>query len=243
MAYIVYLDETGDHSLELIDKDFPVFALAMFICDTTYYNHTILPTVAQLKTDYFGHEGVILHSRDIRKAQKDFGFLTNPQKRAEFIERINAMMRDFEYSLIVSVIKKQDHKGKYGVAADNPYDLAMKFCLERLLPFLEEAQQKQVYLIAESRGKKEDNDLELSFFKIISQGTEYNSADRFKQVDFKLKFVPKTMNVAGTQLADLAAYPIARYVLDKGKPNPAYDIISEKFYRGKGWIKGLKIFL
>ncbi len=65
MPYIVYLDETGDHSLEFIDKDFPVFALAMFICDTVYYNHTILPAVAQLKTDYFGHEGVILHSRDM----------------------------------------------------------------------------------------------------------------------------------------------------------------------------------
>lgn len=242
MSYIVYLDETGDHSLEVIDKDFPVFALAMFICDATYYNHTILPAVAQLKTDYFGHEGVILHSRDIRKAQKDFGFLTNPQKRAKFIDRINVMMRDFDYTLIVSAIKKQAHKEKYGMTADNPYDLAMKFCLERLLPFLEEAQQKQVYLIAESRGKKEDNDLELSFLKIISQGTEYNSADRFKQIDFKLKFVPKTMNAAGTQLADLAAYPIARYVLDKNKPNPAYDIISKKFYRGKGWIKGLKIF-
>jgi len=242
MPYTVYLDETGDHSLELIDKDFPVFALAMFICDIGYYNHTILPAVAQLKTDYFGHEGVILHSRDIRKAQRNFGFLTNPQKRAEFIERINALMRDFDYTLIVSAIKKQDHKEKYGMAADNPYDLAMKFCLERLLPFLEEAQQRQVYLIVESRGKKEDNDLELSFFKIISQGTEYNSAERFKEIDFKLKFVPKAMNVTGTQLADLAAYPIARYVLDKDKPNPAYDIIAKKFYKGKGWIRGLKVF-
>jgi hypothetical protein len=33
MALIVYLDETGDHSLELIDKDFPIFALVMLICD------------------------------------------------------------------------------------------------------------------------------------------------------------------------------------------------------------------
>ncbi len=241
MPYIVYLDETGDHSLELIDKDFPVFALAMFICDTSYYNHTILPEVAQLKTDYFGHDGVILHSRDIRKAQRDFGFLTNPQTRQEFIERINGMMRDFEYSLIVSVIKKQDHKDKYGLFADNPYDLAMMFCLERLLPLLEDAKQDQVFLIAESRGKKEDNDLKLSFFKIISQGTEYNSAERFKKIDFKLKFVPKAMNVAGTQLADLAAYPIARHVLHPDRQNLAYDIVANKFYKGKGWVRGLKI--
>lgn len=136
MAYIVYLDETGDHSLDLIDKDFPVFALAMFICDTTYYNNTILPTVAQLKTDYFGHEGVILHSRDIRKAQKDFGIFTNQQKKKEFINRINKMMGNFDYTLIVSAIKKQEHKDRYGMVTYNPYDLAMKFCLERLLPFL-----------------------------------------------------------------------------------------------------------
>jgi len=242
MPYIVYLDEAGDHSLELIDKDFPVFALAMFICDTSYYNHTILPSVCQLKTDYFGHEAIILHSRDIRKAQRDFGFLTNPEKRQEFIARLNSLMNDFKYSLIVSVIKKQDHKDKYGIYADNPYDLAMMFCLERLLPFLEEAGQNQVYLIAESRGKKEDNDLRLSFFKIISQGTQYNSTERFKQIDFKLQFVPKAMNIVGTQLADLAAYPIARHVLHPDRANPAYDIVATKFYKGKGWVRGLKIF-
>lgn len=242
MPYIVYLDETGDHSLELIDRDFPVFALVMFVCDTTYYNKIILPAVAQLKTDYFGHEGVILHSRDIRKAQKDFGFLTNQKKRSDFVARINAMMCDLDYSLIVSVIKKQAHRDKYGIFADNPYDLAMMFCLERLLPFLEDVQQQQVYLIAESRGKKEDNDLKLSFFKIISQGTKYNSAERFKQIDFKLQFVPKTMNITGRQLADLAAYPIARYVLHPDRPNPSYDIVSRKFYQGKGWVRGLKVF-
>ena len=242
MPYIVYLDETGDHSLELIDKDFPVFALAMFICEGTYYNQKILPAVSQLKMDYFGHEGIILHSRDIRKAQKDFGFLTDSQKRQEFLAKMNSMMGTFEYSLIVSVIKKQDHKEKYGINAENPYDLAMMFCLERLLAFLEEVKQNQVYIVAESRGKKEDDDLKLSFFKIISQGTQYNTADRFKKVDFKLQFVPKAMNIIGTQLADLAAYPIARHILHPTRPNPAYEIISKKFYRGKGLVRGLKIF-
>lgn len=242
MPYIVFLDEAGDHSLELIDKDFPVFTLAMFICDSKYYNYTILPEVAQLKTDYFGHEGIVLHSRDIRKAQNNFGFLTDPKKRKDFISRINVIMKNFDYKLIASVIKKQVHKEKYGISADHPYDLSMKFCLERLLPLLEEAQQREVYLIAESRGKKEDNNLELSFFKIISQGTEYIDSTRFKQIDFKLKFISKKMNITGTQLADLVAYPIARFALNPNKTNLSYDVISRKFYRGKGQIKGLKIF-
>ena len=242
MSVIVYLDESGDHSLELVDKDFPFFALAMFICEETIYNHKISPAINQFKMDFFGHEAVIIHSRDIRKAQRDFGILTNPAKREEFYRKLNQIMSHSNYQLIVSVIKKQDHKEKYGILAENPYDLAMIFCMERLLPLLEEKKQARVQLIAESRGKKEDNDLMLSFLRIASQGTNYIPAERFKKIDFRLKFIPKMMNVVGTQLADLAAYPVARYIHNPNKPNPAYDIIKTKFYRGKGWIQGLKIF-
>jgi hypothetical protein len=39
------------------------------------YINQIVPRVNQLKFDVFGHEGVILHSRDIRKAQGDLAFL------------------------------------------------------------------------------------------------------------------------------------------------------------------------
>lgn len=84
MTRIVYLDETGDHSLEKEDKDFPVFALVMMVCDQDRYKDTFVPMVNRLKFDYFGHECVIIHSRDIRKAQNDFGFLTDPQKRQTF---------------------------------------------------------------------------------------------------------------------------------------------------------------
>jgi hypothetical protein len=50
------------------------------------------------------------------------------------------------------------------------------------------------------------------------------------------------MNVIGTQLADLAAYPIAKYAINPAKPMPAYDVVRKRFYKGKGWIHGLKIF-
>jgi len=242
MAVIVYLDEAGDHSLEIVDKEFPLFALSMFICEEVIYNQNIIPAINQLKMDYFGHESIIIHSRDIRKAQNDFGFLTDSQKREEFYNRLNRIMSEAEYSLIVTVIRKQEHREKYGIHADNPYDLAMMFSLERLLPLLEERKQNKFFLVAESRGKKEDDDLMLSFLRIVNDGTNYVNATRFKKIDFKLKFVPKMMNVVGSQLADLVAYPVARYVLNPNKPNPAYDIVKKKMYQGKGLICGLKIF-
>ena len=126
--------------------------------------------------------------------------------------------------------------------AENPYDLALTFVLERLLPFLEEASQTDVCIVAEARGKREDDELQLTFLRTISNGTSYVSADRFRRIRFRLVFKAKSMNVVGTQMADLAAYPIARHVLNPSARNPAWDCIQGKFYRGYGNVRGLKVF-
>jgi hypothetical protein len=84
MPLVVYFDEVGNPTLDPSDKDFPVFAIALLICDSQCYINQIVPRVNQVKFDVFGHEGVILHSRDIRKAQGDFGFLTDLARRQPF---------------------------------------------------------------------------------------------------------------------------------------------------------------
>ena len=146
------------------------------------------------------------------------------------------------YDLVASVIRKQEHKAKYGRNATNPYDFALTFALERLLPLLEAEVQKQVYLIAEARGKREDDELRLSFLNTVTYGTDFVSAERFRRITFQLRFKPKAMNVVGTQLADLAAYPIARYVINPDRPLPAYEVVRKRFYEGPGWVRGLKVF-
>lgn len=241
MATIVYLDETGDHSLEKDDKDFPLFVLTMVVCDDEEYIEKIVPSVNHLKFDYFGHEGVILHSREIRKAQKDFNFLLNPNERQPFYERINRIMSEADYRLIVTAIHKQDHRAKYGKNAANPYDLSLTFSMEILLHLLEANGDKDVYITAESRGKKEDAELETSFLRIISYGTEHCLPDRFKRINLKLCFRAKQMNIVGMQLADLAGYPIARQILNPERENPAFEVIKNKFYQS-GNVQGLKIF-
>lgn len=232
MPLVVYLDETGDHSLELIDKDFPVFGVILLICDTDVYIRQIVPAVYRFKFDYFGHEGVVLHSREIRRAQGEFGFLTNPSKRQPFYERINQIM-SFDYRLIAAFIRKQRHKDRYGERAAHPYELALTFALERLVPLLESEKQQEVQIVAESSGRREDDELRLSFLQVVNDGTEYVRPERFRQIRFRLDFRKKGSNLIGTQIADLAAYPIARYVIDKDKDNPAYAVVREKFYKLK----------
>lgn len=241
MPYIVYIDETGDHSLTTIDRDFPVFCLTLLVFDHDKYIYKAIPRATKLKMDYWGHENVVLHSRDIRKAQGDFGFLTDPVKRAPFYDRISELMRDTNYLVISVVIGKLKLTNQY-VYADNPYKLSLKFALERLLPLLEEKGQKEVTLVAESRGKKEDDDLRLSFLTVTNNGTEYISEDGFRAIKFDLQFVSKKSNCTGTQMADLASYPIARHHLDPRKPNSAYEIVRAKEYRGRGRVRGLKKF-
>ncbi len=242
MPLIIYLDETGDHTLALVDKDYPVFGLVLVICDSTDYAQKIVPAVYQLKMDFFGHEGVILRSYDIRKQKGAYAFLSNAGRRNSFYARVNQIMAMETYTLIAAMIRKQHHKDRYGEAAQNPYDLAMEFALERLLPLLEQAGQTEVYVMAEARGKKEDDQLSLSFYRFVNEGNVYLSAERLKQIQFHLTFRTKEMNMIGMQMADLAAYPTARYVIDSTKPNPAYEILRPRFYIGPGLVRGLKIF-
>jgi len=239
---IAYLDETGDHSMELIDEGYPIFGVVLLVCDSDAYIEQIVPAVYRMKFDYFGHEGVILHSRDIRRAQREFGFLTDPVRRQPFYERINQIMSDCDYQLIGAFIRKQRHKERYGERAAHPYELAITFALERLLPLLENVGQSEIRIVAESRGRREDDELQLSFLQVINEGTGYVSSDRFRRINFRLEFRKKGSNLIGTQMCDLAAYPTARYILNKDRPNPAYEIVKEKFYRGLGLVRGLKVF-
>ncbi len=233
MALVVYFDEVGNPTVDASDPDFPLFAIAFLICDIDCYITEIVPRVNKLKFDLFGHEGVILHSRDIRKAQGDFGFLTNPAKRQPFYQAINEVM-SCAYRLI-GVVIRTNLPARHSHMAD-PYDLSLWFAMERLVPLLEAAHQQEVTIIAEQRGRREDHALRLAFQRIVMLGTADVDGTRFRRIQFTLRFLPKAMNIVGTQLADLAAYPMARYVLDPTKPNPAFEIIRRKFCRA------LKIF-
>ncbi len=52
----------------------------------------------------------------------------------------------------------------------------------------------------------------------------------------------KNKNINGLQLADLVAYPIARYVIAPKRVNLAFEIIAKKIYAKNGKRYGLKIY-
>jgi hypothetical protein len=242
MSLVAYLDETGHPSLDAIDPDFPVFALSMLVFHAEAYWSHVVPAVYALKFDQWGHEGVILHSRDIRKGEGAFAFLAGPANRQRFYESLNRIICAGAFEVVAVAVRKDAHKALHAKRARDPYDLALRLALERLLVLLEDIGQSTVQVIAESRGRAEDDRLRACVHRLIRRGTSAIPAERFQRVHFELQFLSKMMNVVGTQLADLVAYPVARHVLRPDAPNPAFDVLEPKLCRRAGERIGLTIY-
>jgi hypothetical protein len=83
--YIIYADESGDHGLVQFSPDFPIFVLAFALIPKRAYVGSIVPSLQQMKMDFFGHDQVVFHERDIRRQLAPFGFLrTDPDLRQRF---------------------------------------------------------------------------------------------------------------------------------------------------------------
>ena len=76
--YVVYVDESGDHSLQSIDPNFPVFSLVFCIFKKSDFVETVVPVVQRLKFDFWGYDAVVLRGYEIRKQHGDFNILRGP---------------------------------------------------------------------------------------------------------------------------------------------------------------------
>lgn len=239
--FIVYVDESGDHSLTSINPQNPVFVLTFCVFRKDKYRAEMVPAVQGMKFKYWGHDGVVLHGHEIRKSQGDFSILLNSGVRTAFMDDMNALVADAPVTLIAAAIDKARLAARYQ-RPDNPYAIALTFCMERLHKFLGEqnASGQKTFIMVECRGKKEDADLELEFRRIADGG---NQVGPMPNLD--IRFMDKKHNSAGLQMADLLAHPIARHVINPGQLNRAYELVEPKFRRSaSGRIQGygLKVF-
>lgn len=199
----IFLDESGDHNLKVIDPNHPVLALAGCIFEENYYKKTVVKKVNELKIKYFGSTEVILHSRDIRKQEsRPFLVLRNKKLRENFYQDLDDLFNDLYLTALASIIDKQKLKEQYGNHSDNPYYLCLGFIMERYAMFLREKGDMGL-MVVESRNKADDDLLYLAYSKIMLQGTGFMKASEFqrrimeKLRDTGLRFFPETQKGAG----------------------------------------------
>lgn len=224
--YIVYVDESGDHGMQTVDEQYPLFVLAFCVFHKRHYSEQVVSALEKFKFNYFGHDQVILHENEIRKEKGAFTIFRNREQKLQFLDELTGIIEYSNFILISCVIDKRSLRKQADIDS-NPYHLALGFCLETLYEFLQEKEQheKKTFVVVECRGKKEDDDLELEFRRICDGNNRLNQS-----LPFEVLFSDKKAMSSGLQLADLVARPIGLSVLRPEQENRAFDVLKRKFY-------------
>jgi hypothetical protein len=229
--FIVYVDESGDHGMQTLDPNYPMFVLAFCVFHKRHYCEKVIPALQKFKFNHLGHDLVVLHELEIRKEKGAFaGLFLTRQHKHNFLNELTSIIEASNFILISCAIDKTLLQEKPGVPG-NPYHLALGFCLETLYEFLQEKNQHEslTHVAFECRGKKEDNELELEFRRMC------DGANRLGvRLPFEIIFANKQVNSTGLQLADLVARPVGMSVLRPEQENRAFEVLKRKFYCSGG---------
>lgn len=215
--YRLYIDESGDHTYnDLGDPSKRYLGITGIIFKKEEYV-AFAANLEHLKVKHFSHdpdEPLIFTRSAITNKRGLFGKLNDPTKEIAFNTDILALFRHSAYRIITVVIDKKAHIERYDSAAWHPYHYGLMAMLERYCGFLK-FKNARGDVIAEARGKREDDGLRLAFSDAYLSGTWYYGSQFFKNTltSPKLKLKPKEKNIAGLQLSDLLAYPTKNEIL------------------------------
>lgn len=132
---------------------------------------------------------------------------------------------------------------QFGKLQDDVYEVALSFVIEQAVMALKKWEtETNLAIVIERRGKKEDKRLDDHFQRLLGKGTGKVSAKEIAAYEPTFTFRNKDENINGLQLADLVAYPIARYVIEPNRANPAFEVLEPKIYCADGALEGLKLF-
>ncbi len=228
---VLFLDESGDHNLSVVDPSYPIFVLGGVIMDQDYAEGTLRESLDEFKLEMFGSTDIVLHTSDITRNRNGFEAMKDSGFRSRFFERLNDLMQDLHYSVVACVVRKEEHLNRYGVAALDPYLISLDILVERFC-FEVGPVPKGGVIIAESRDSTLDRGLELAWLNLKIQGTRFLRSNVIDSRIAALNLRAKKDNIAGLQLADLVVSPIGRHVLGK-TDHKDWEIVEGKFRRSR----------
>lgn len=262
IPWIIAIDESGSPDLKYV-KSLISNPSSNFDISNTHFNVTacLMKTnllkkteteLMNLKHEFWenayenyrtGLRRVVFHSRDIRKRSGAFNFSTEERYKS-FIKKLSSTLSNIDTTIFSAHINKLEHVKKYQNPYD-PYELALKFILERI-SF--QINNEDAIIVLESRGKKEDKHLLNHIKYLIDNGSEYITVENFsfiKGVYFNQKWDKSSNDLKSywiLELADLFCYPIFKYGA-YDKKDYAFNILKEKLYHYPEFDGcGIKVF-
>lgn len=225
--YIVFGDESGDHGLSNVRSHSRAFAIALAIFRRDDYEEYFVPALRAFKRTYFGDENLILHEREIRRGDGAFRRLKGIEER----EATAAALRLFVAAAPFRIAAFGYRKDRYQpseVDRAEPYAVPMIAALlsQQIAMPHTRGLDPATELVLDSRGAVEDAQLA----SVIERAT-FLSGPPYGDFRFDVRFARKSERVAGVELADLIANPIARRVLNEDHPLIPFEILEPKFLR------------
>jgi hypothetical protein len=203
---VLFLDESGDHNLSVIDPQYPLFVLGGVIMDQGYAEGELIDQLDAFKQALFGPPDIVLHTSDIARNRNGFEALKDAAFRSRFYDALNNLMRRLDYSVVACAIRKDEHLARYGVAALDPYMLSLDVLVERFCFDIGNTKGGGV-IVAEKRDPNLDRELELAWLNLKIRGTRYMRARDIDHRVMGINLRAKHENLAGLQLADLVVSP------------------------------------
>lgn len=228
---VMYLDESGDHNLQVIDRDYPIFVLGGVILESPQAEHEMQQKLDALKRELFGNSQIILHTSDITRNRRGFERLQESEFRKEFYARINQFMAESQFMITACAIRKCPHTHSLNPIKTDAY-LRSLSVLTGLFANEITASKSQGIIIAERRGNQLDNQLITAWEQFLTQqgATQFSAPNWTSKINLQLR--SKRENLAGLQLADLVVGPIGRHLIGKS-PKDDFRIIERKLLRNE----------
>ena len=228
---VLFLDESGDHNLRIIDPSYPIFVLGGVIVDQDYADGSLAEAFDDFKRRMFGRTDIVLHTADIARNRNGFEGLQDADFRARFYRELNSLMQELPYEVVACAIHKYDYFTRYGADAIDPYRLGLRVLVELLCDAIAtDIKADGATIIAEMRGESLDKEVQATWEILKTRGSLYASADVIRETIQDLELRDKKENILGLQLADLVVAPIGRHLLGKTNKDD-WGIVERKLRR------------
>jgi len=234
--YLMYIDESGDTAT--LNQDGKKFLVLAGCIIEDVKSKEIESNFRQIKYKYYQNYDIEIKSNFLRYANPELSEdsplkLNSKEKYDELEKDLSNFLKKSDASLYSIVIDKQSYWNQY--PAQNPYNIAYVFLLERFQNFLTERESLGICIIDPREGQTEKH-----FFgnelNILHDKMRWNDGVIWKKctnIIEKLLFSQSDKTI-GIQIADLFCYPIFNVF--------EYNKTKEDYWRFKelSWLKLIK---
>jgi hypothetical protein len=217
--YRLYIDESGTHNYSKSDEIRERYLCLNGLIISAEHNQDFITPKWDALREIFTEDPdfpAVFHLSDLMEKIGVFKKLEDDAIKSLFDERYLEILKDGNFILCSVVLDKKTHLETYGDAAMHPYHYCLNVLLERYVKFLLE-NDGYGDVVAEVRGKKEDQKLRSEFEHFYENGTHYVNSDTVQKrlSSNKLKLKTKEARIAGLELSDMLATPMKFLTLYK----------------------------